>query len=135
MNKNKLALGLLTVGFLLTGCSMADGGSNEVAEQSSEASIAEVKDIGVVVNVVVDGEKVSDKEIVAKEDSTLLEAMDGNIDFQEVDGFISSVEGVEQSEKDNKFWVYTVNGEQTTVGANEYELREGDQIVWELMQF
>ncbi len=31
---------------------------------------------------------------------------------------------------DNYSWAYTVNGESPTVGASEFELIEGDQVVW-----
>ena len=65
----------------------------------------------------------------------LLDAMKENMEIDETDGFINSINGVEQSEKENKFWIYTVNGEQVTVGAGEYELLDGDQVVWELTEF
>ncbi len=61
--------------------------------------------------------------------------MKENIEIEETDGFINSINGVEQSEKENKFWVYTVNDEQVTVGAGEYELLDGDQVIWELTEF
>ena len=36
---------------------------------------------------------------------------------------------------ENLFWVYEVNDEQVAVGAADYLLEDGDEVVWELTQF
>ncbi len=100
------------------------------ATESGEAETEQVE-IQVVSD---DGETVSEKAIEANGDN-LLAIMKENFEIEEKDGFIQSIEGKAQSEADNKFWVYEVDGEQTTVGAQEFTPEGGEEIVWKLTQF
>jgi hypothetical protein len=95
----------------------------------------ESKEVSATVKVVVAGEEIDNVDLAVDNGAILLDAMKENMEIEETDGFINSINGVEQSEKDNKFWIYIVNDEQVTVGANEYELLDGDQVVWELTEF
>ncbi|MEK6189921.1 MAG: DUF4430 domain-containing protein [Carnobacterium alterfunditum] len=136
--KNNLILSLLMAGILMTGCGVSETqDSTNGSEKQVESSTAkeESKEVSANVKVLVAGEEVDDVELAVDNGVSLLDAMKENMIIEETDGFINSINGVEQSEKDNKFWVYTVNDEQATVGANEYELLDGDQIVWELTEF
>lgn len=135
---NNLILSLLMAGILMTGCGVSETqDKTSSSEKQVESSIVqeESKEVSATVKVLVAGEEVDDVELAVDNGVSLLDAMKENMIIEETDGFINSINGVEQSEKDNKFWVYTVNDEQATVGANEYELLDGDQIVWELTEF
>jgi hypothetical protein len=135
---SNLILSLLMAGILMTGCGISETqDSTNGSEKQVESSTAKEKskEVSANVKVLVAGEEVEDVELAVDNGVILLDAMKENMIIEETDGFINSINGVEQSEKDNKFWVYTVNDEQATVGANEYELLDGDQIVWELTEF
>jgi len=135
---NNLILSLLMAGILITGCGVSETqDKTSSSEKQVESSIVqeESKEVFATVKVVVAGEEMDDVELAVDNGVILLDAMKENMIIEETDGFINSINGVEQSEKDNKFWIYTANDEQATVGANEYELLDGDQVVWELTEF
>lgn len=135
---NNLILSLLMAGILVTGCGVSETqDKTNSSEKQVESSIVqkESKEVSATVKVVVSGEEMDNTELAVDNGVLLLDAMKENMEIEETDGFINSINGVEQSEKENKFWVYTVNNEQVTVGAGEYELLDGDQVVWELTEF
>lgn len=135
---SNLILSLLMAGILMTGCGISETqDSTNGSEEQVESSTAKEKskEVSANVKVLVAGEEVEDVELAVDNGVILLDAMKENMIIEETDGFINSINGVEQSEKDNKFWIYTANDEEATVGANEYELLDGDQVVWELTEF
>ncbi|WP_051912534.1 DUF4430 domain-containing protein [Carnobacterium funditum] len=135
---NNLILGLLMAGILVTGCGVSETQEmTNSSEKQVESSLVkeESKEVSATVKVVVAGEEIDNVDLAVDSGAILLDAMKENMKIEETDGFINSINGVEQSEKDNKFWIYIVNDEQVTVGANEYELLDGDQVVWELTEF
>ncbi len=135
---NNLILSLLMAGVLVTGCGVSEPQDvTTSSEKQVESSIVkeESKEVSATVKVVVAGEEMDNVELAVDNGVILLDAMKENMEIEETDGFINSINGVEQSEIDNKFWIYTVNEEQVTVGAGEYELLDGDQVVWELTEF
>jgi len=135
---SNLILSLLMAVVLMTGCGISETQDRtNSSEKQVESSTAKdkSKEVSANVKVLVAGEEVEDVELAVDNGVILLDAMKENMIIEETDGFISSINGVEQSEKDNKFWIYTANDEEATVGANEYELLDGDQVVWELTEF
>ena len=51
------------------------------------------------------------------------------------EGFITSIEGIEQDESEGLYWLYYVNEEMPSVGAGEYIVEDGDLIEWKLESF
>lgn len=96
----------------------------ETAEPSQEATI-----------IIKANEEVVETVVEFNEEMTLLEVMQDNLDMELEDGFVTSIEGHAQSAEDNVWWVYTINEEMVTVGAEEYILLEDDIVEWELTQF
>ena len=120
----KLALvAVLSLG-LLTAC----------APKEEEVKVEE-NTIQTTISVVADGKEVAEKVLVIPEGDTLQETMTENFDVVEVDGFVTSIEGVEQSEEDNKWWLFEVDEEQVNEGAETFIPEEDDSIVWELTEF
>lgn len=135
---SNLILSLLMAGILMTGCGISETQDRTNSSEEQVESITakdKSKEVSANVKVLVAGEEVEDVELAVDNGVMLLDAMKENMIIEETDGFINSINGVEQSEKDNKFWIYTANDEEATVGANEYELLDGDQVVWELTEF
>ena len=67
-----------------------------------------------------------------KEGDNLLDVMKAQLKIVEKDGFISSINGVEQVPAENKYWLFDVNGTMSPVGAKEVILKAGDVIDWKL---
>lgn len=138
--KNKFFyLSLLSL--VLVGCSNQTAVEESPAEMQEEATEAvedveggEVEEITAEVSIVVDGEEQEDlnQSLQVKQDTILLEAMDEAYDLEGEDGFITAIEGHEQDPDNNKYWLYSVNGEDAPVGAGEYEIQDNDQIEWRL---
>lgn len=82
----------------------------------------------------VDEEEQADmaRSLKVEEGTTLLDAMNVEYEVKETDGFITAIDGIEQDDSKNKWWLYSVNGEDGTVGAADYEIKEDDQIKWTL---
>ncbi len=51
------------------------------------------------------------------------------------DGFITEIDGRAQNQVKNQYWVYTVNGKQTSEAPADLKLHSGDRITFELKQF
>lgn len=106
----------------------------EATEAVEDVDGGEVEDIAIDVTVSVDGDEVSDlnQTLEVKPDTVLLDAMDEVYDLEADDGFVTKIDDFEQDPDNNKYWLYYINGESATVGANEYQLQEDDQIEWRL---
>lgn len=122
----------------------ACGGDNQatesaVVETSSEvsSSSAETTAIKASFSFEEDGKALTDlsKEIEFEEGQTVLEALKENYEVTEDGGMVTAIEGIEQNEEENKWWMYSVNDEQPNVGAAEYVLQDGDQVKWTLNAF
>lgn len=86
--------------------------------------------------LVADGEIITEDTLDVADDSTLLDIMSQHYDLIVTDdGFIESIEGINQIPEENLFWVYEVNEETVNVGAADFVPEEGDDIVWELTAF
>ncbi|WP_173916266.1 DUF4430 domain-containing protein [Halobacillus sp. Marseille-Q1614] len=112
---------LLSAG-VLAGC-----GENDQAEQQAESNEEE---IGIEIELSKDKgeETISEEEYMVEEGTTLMEIMENNYEIKEEGGFINSIDGIQAKEGEQKAWLYTINGEDATVGANEYEVEDGDEI-------
>ncbi|GAA0488244.1 hypothetical protein IRB23SM22_07660 [Alkalibacterium sp. s-m-22] len=86
--------------------------------------------------IVADGEIIADDTLDVADDSTLLDIMSQHYDLIVTDdGFIESIEGIDQLPEENLYWIYEVNEETVTVSAADFVPEEGDHIVWELTAF
>ena len=86
--------------------------------------------------LVADSEIIADNALDVTDDSTLLDIMSQHYDLiVNDDGFIESIEGIDQDSEENLYWIYEVNEEPVNVGAADFVPEEGDHIVWELTAF
>ena len=140
-------------GALLVGCgNQAEDTPEETEEPDTEVAETPVEDpaeteetddaeaedeVSFTIDILVDGEAVADlsKEVTAEEGMYLLDVMEDTYDIEETDGFISSIEGYEQDEAENRYWLYYINGESGEVGAADYAPEAADQIEWRLESF
>ncbi|PEX93254.1 DUF4430 domain-containing protein [Bacillus cereus] len=76
--------------------------------------------------------KVEKKTIEIKEKETLFEVMKKNFKIEDNKGFITSINGIKQDTKANKYWFFNVNGTSGVKGADKTELKNGDDVKWDL---
>ncbi|MER2109711.1 MAG: DUF4430 domain-containing protein [Desemzia incerta] len=133
VNSFKLIL-LVSSAFLVTAC----GSSNQEAESTAATSSTQASSVEATVAVSFsfeeDGKEMTDlaKEVDVQEGQNVLDVLKENYEVVEEGGLVSSIEGYEQVEKESKYWLYSVNDEQPTVGASDYILEEGDEVKWSL---
>ena len=90
-----------------------------------------------------DFEAIAETEFAVEEGSSVLEATqlfcvanNLEITIDSAGGYITGMLGLNEGDyADTTGWIYTINGETVTVGANEQILQEGDKIAWECVDF
>ncbi|WP_240335272.1 DUF4430 domain-containing protein [Paraliobacillus sediminis] len=121
-NHVKLIMAFLVSTLILLGC-----GQTETPDETTNAN---EQAVNIVISTDNGEEVISDETIEIEENEILMDVLEENYEIEDVDGFITSIDGVEQT--DDKFWLYEVNDEEALVGANEYELSSGDEVVFDL---
>ena len=139
----KKAMWLFVISLFLGACSTEQPAENQAIDSSVATeevdSSNEVVEETVTVNVeiIIDEEVVSElsKELEVEAGIVLLDVMKDHYDIEEENTFIQAIEGFEQNEDDNTWWVYELNEEEAFEGAADYEVQDGDQITWALVAF
>ena len=114
---------LLAVAITFVGCK---NNSSVDSTNSSEYSLK------ATIELIEDGESFKKETLNFNEGEKLLDVMKRNLEVEEKDGFITSIDGHTQDEGSKKYWLYTVNGEMAEVGANQFELHDKDEVVFTL---
>ncbi|UFT97663.1 DUF4430 domain-containing protein [Radiobacillus kanasensis] len=133
-HKWKSLLALLFAALVLVGCGQdsTDNAENNQEDKENTEQMEKQEVVTVVISKDNGAEVVTEKEIPIEEGTTVLGVMKENFEIEESDGFITSIEGVSQDDKNGKYWMYTVNEEMAKVGAAEYKLEPGDQVTFDL---
>jgi hypothetical protein len=125
MKKTKLIL-LLIILTLLIGCS-----------KNSNLNL-DRKYVDVIISQNFGNKMIDKKTIEFEGDLTVMEIMLDNFEIETAygGGFINAIGNVESGftnkvEKSKSDWFYYVNGRSAEVGADDYYLLEGDQIIWD----
>ena len=128
----KKIIGILTATLLLTACGQAPANTNSTT--TSVETITAAQTTSVTINITKDGQSIegSPFTLTFKEGDNLLDVMKSQLKIVEKDGFISSINGVEQVPSEQKYWLFDVNGQMSPVGAKEVLLKAGDVIDWKL---
>lgn len=140
----KWLVSLLLVGGLLTACGTneepEDATNNQTqtseTEDSNEAE-EETEEITITISKNEGEETIDEKTVSIEEDAILMDVMEENFDVEtEFEGaFVASIDGVGPEEDEDIAWMYSVNGTPPNVGADEYELEPGDEVVFDLQPF
>ena len=127
----KKIIGILTAALLLTACGQAP--TTTTTKETTTATTA-AQSTTVTLNIIKDGQAIAGSPftLTFKEGDNLLDVMKAQLKIVEKDGFISSINGVEQIPTENKYWLFDVNGTMSPVGAKEVILKTGDVIDWKL---
>lgn len=110
-----------------------DTQSNETSENETETEEQE-ETIVITVSKNEGEETLDEKTVSIEEGALLIDVMEEHFDLEtDFDGaFIVSIDGVGPEENEEIAWMYSVNDEIAMVGANEYELEPGDEVVFDL---
>lgn len=131
----KKIIGLLAVSLTLMGCGQSHSTSSTPVTQ--EVSTTAITQQQVTVTITQDGEAIegSPFTLTFQDGDNLLNVMKEQLQIVEKDGFISSINGIEQKPDQNKYWLFDVNDQMSSVGANQVILKQGDTIHWKLEAF
>lgn len=134
MNKK---IWVLSLSLLLGACSTATAPEKTTDHSAHVSTEAKEKTVPVSVQIIVDNEEVTglSKELEVEEGTSVLDVLKENYDVKEKDGFVNAIEGYEQNEKENLWWMYSVNGEEADVGAADFDVSEKDAITWTLIKY
>lgn len=134
--KKWLLLALSSVS-ILTACGANVSESETINVESTEAVDVIESEIGLVTILLkdVDGEVVHGETIEVEEDVLVSIATEEAFEVESSGGFISVISGIEQSPDENIWWVFEINDEMVSVGAEEAVLKDGDTLVWKLVAF
>ncbi|API88873.1 hypothetical protein BKP56_06055 [Marinilactibacillus sp. 15R] len=130
----KKVIGISLFTFLLTGC--VNNEENSKQDDTDKADTDELVIVEFEFDIDddiynIDESKIN-KTVELSADTSLLNAMREQYDVKDEEGYITSIEGYEQSQEKNAYWLYEINDEFAQVGAAEYILEDGDVISWEL---
>lgn len=139
MKKFLQSLVVLAGVLVITGCSAPAKETTTISstvESSVVTSSEKAQTLKVSIVLSEDGKEFSNAELEVKEGSTVMEALQEKYDVVEDKGFITTIDGKEQNvDGNNKWWMYTVNGEMANVGAAEYKLKDGDKVEFDLSKY
>ena len=76
--------------------------------------------------------KLFGKRSVLQKGDDLLSILKRNFEVKEDNGFITSLEGHSQDEKNQLYWMFTVDGKSATTGAKEIKLNDGQSVIFNL---
>jgi len=51
-------------------------------------------------------------------------------DYKGAGFFVEEINGIKNSTKDNKYWIYYINGKSANIGISQYIIKPGDNISW-----
>lgn len=130
----QLLFTLVLAAGLLLGCSNDTTEETDNTSTENQTQSEETQEQAVHITISEDnGEEVlSEKDIEIEEGAILMDVLKDNYEIEEDGGFITGIDGVTAEDGEEKYWMYEVNGEMAEVGANEYELEAGDDVVFDL---
>lgn len=102
---------------------------NQVSQSTSTSLVAEQK---ATIILQEDGKELSSKTIEVTEGQSVYDALKKSFAIEDQDGFITKIDGKEQDPAANKYWMYTINGQEASKGAKDTLLKANDKIVFNL---
>ncbi|MEA1993817.1 MAG: DUF4430 domain-containing protein [Euryarchaeota archaeon] len=127
--RNLIVVGVICVVVLLAGA-----GSYMYSQQETERATVRLV---IEYNEQKDADTYEDLEM--PEGSTVLDLLEKETDLQTKDTeygkMIVSINGVSQDKNKGLWWIYTVNGEQVSMGAEGKKLSDGDVVQWTLTKY
>ena len=123
----KKIFSLLTLAFalFLVGCSNNQT-KNDTSSSSAASSVK--KELKISISIAPEGQEKSEKTVAVAEGKTAMDALKKAYKVEEKEGFITSIDGHTQDEAKGLYWMFKVNGEMASKGANQITLKDGDKL-------
>lgn len=109
-----------------------DTKTESTASTTQSTSMSEATEQQATITIQEDGKDISSKTIEFKDGESVYDALKNNFSIEDKDGFITKIDGKEQDQSANKYWMYTINGEDASKGAKDIQLKAGDKIIFNL---
>lgn len=78
---------------------------------------------------------IDDSEYTVEDETILIDVLDDNYKIEITEeGFLTSIEGASQDETENIYWLYEINGEMVNEGVTEYQVKDEDEITFDLQE-
>lgn len=116
---------------VLVGLGILGGCNNKEKTTSSQLS-ASVQQQEATILLQEDGKEFANQKVTFETGENLLEVLQKTFKVEEENGFITEIEGYKQDQTQQKYWLFTIDGETATKGAAEIELKPGQKIVFNL---
>lgn len=130
--KNNKLISKLAILILLT--VLTFGVYQLIKPEDKEIDTTETINIRVIISLDNGEEVISDKELEVPLNSTIYDVLSNHFDIKATEYpygiFVTSINGHEQG--DNKYWFFSVNGKNLTVGVDAYYLKDNDIVVGDL---
>jgi len=135
MKKRTVFFALIFSLTLISGCtSKPSESSDSSSAKETVASSEKVKEKASI--TLIDGDKeLSKKQVSFEKGQSLFDVLKETYAVEDDNGMITSIDGHAQDEKNNKYWVFTINDEQVNSGAKDVTLKKDDRVVFKLEQF
>lgn len=129
-----LSLSVLALGIAACSPTNTTSTSSANASSASTATSTPAAENQAIVTLTHDGVAVegSPYTFTFETGATLMEVLQANLDIEESDGFITSINGLSQDATTNHYWLFNVNGKQSPVGASQDILKSGDVVDFQL---
>src|SRR5699024_11955767 len=102
---------------------------NKKFDYNSPGEDIEDKDkVTITLSIDEESEYIDELEDPIEEGDILMNVLKETFAVEEEDGFITSIQGVEPDEDEEKAWMIYINGDMAEKGANDTELSPGDEI-------
>lgn len=123
---------IISVLFVFMSIITLSGCQSPSSTTSSTTNVSEEKIQNVTVSLSKDGKEFESKDISAKQGQTLMDIMKDNFEIEQEDGFITAINDVKQDTQNSKYWMFTVNDEVPSEGAEDITLSNNDKINFNL---
>lgn len=135
MKKRTVFFALIFSLTLISGCTSKPSESSD--SSSAKETAASSEKIGEKASItLVNGDKeLSKKQVSFEKGQSLFDVLKETYAVEDDNGMITSIDGHAQDEKNNKYWVFTINDEQVNSGAKDVTLKKDDRVVFKLEQF
>ncbi|WP_367378659.1 DUF4430 domain-containing protein [Enterococcus gilvus] len=135
MKKRTVFFALIFSLTLISGCTSKPSESSD--SSSAKETIASSEKVEEKASItLIDGDKeLSKKQVSFEKGQSLFDVLKETYAVEDDNGMITSIDGHAQDEKNNKYWVFTINDEQVNSGAKDVTLKKDDRVVFKLEQF
>lgn len=127
-----IAVSSLIMGGVLSACSTRNDKQMAGTSQAGTTTTSEAQKLLVTIEIKEDGKQLVEKKIQVPVGTSVFDALKDSFEIKDDKGFITAIDGKSQDETAGKYWMYTVNGAEATVGAKDYVLNDKDTVVFEL---